>query len=1384
MSVVACSRKRTSVNRMALLTALATCWLAVCSMPAVAEDWPTYRHDAARSAVTQEQLAPGLALQWVFEPTHAPQPAWSDPAKEKARVRFDDAYHVVVAGDSAFFGSSADGKIYCLNAATGQIRWAAFTGGPVRVAPTLAKGRVYAGSDDGYAYCLDARDGSLIWKTAAAFRDERVLGNGKMISLWPVRTGVLVDKGVAYFGAGVFPHESTFLCAVNADRGALVWRNDTFGENGYKLEFGGISPQGALLASEESVYVPSGRAMPAAFDRKTGAFRYFSAPGGKVGGTWAMLENGRLIAGIESKRSYDETSGLRKSDAAYTWFSGLHLVAGGDRAYLQKFDELCALDRQAFEGAGAWRDGILKKHKELTTKLRNAKKKLDAAKAEAKPAAKKAFDTAAQELQDLNNEKQRVEDGVHRWRRPSKDTDALILAGDTLFLGGGDRVSAASAKTGAEVWQSAIDGRACGLAAANGRLFVSTTNGKVHCFAAGAGKGVTTKAPANPSPYPNDAQTALYEQAADQILAETGVTRGFCFVYGAGEGRLAYELAKRSDLHIVGIEPDTAKVQTAREKLDAAGLYGARVIIDHGSTEGALPYAAYFANLVVSDTMLTTGKPVGAAKELFRVLKPCGGVAFVGKPSGTLDLDAFGTWWSAPDRPEPETHEGDGAWAKIVRGPLEGAGAWTHQYADVANTACSQDMRVKGPLGVLWFGGPGPERMVERHARAAAPVAMDGRMFVPGENLVMAYDTYNGMHLWEREIPGALRVRVDSDMSHMALDSDGLYVAAYDECFRLDPATGETMKTYAVPARKDKAPRRWGYLACVDNTLFGSSAAPLAQDYATGWWKATCDEPGAHPDHADVANALAQPKDHNDRDYWSFQQRGAAWHPMTQFPAWGSVAAPQGAITSKIMASDTLFALDTETGGLRWEYAGKSIAHPAITIGDGLVFLADCAATPDQKAAAMAEREALIEKGVWEKEDIRYSAKHADIRVVVALDVQTGEKRWERIIDLTGCGGDRMGMAYRDGNVYFLGCFSNHDRRLFLDGKLTWRRITAISGKDGGDVWSRPLNYLRRPVIMNDRILVEPRACDLATGEILMRSHPLTAKQEEWEYVRPGHCCSATSACPNMFFLRGYFLWYFDIVRDQGMRPFGGIRPGCWINTIPANGLVLFPEASAGCTCSYPIRSTVVMQPRDEERTWSLCIQHGAMTPVQHMAVNFGAPADWRDEKTMWVSYPHVPSTSWQSYGLNFRLKEQLIDAKQGYFSQNFEGLDMPSTKKPWLFASGCRGCKSLELPLIGKGEAPGVYTVRLFFADAENTKPGERVFAVSLQGKKVLRRLDIVKEAGGPNIAVMKEFNGIRVEDVLRVEFEARDETSDPAQWPLINGIEVIRQDLQVAQK
>ena len=38
-------------------------------------------------------------------------------------------------------------------------------------------------------------------------------------------------------------------------------------------------------------------------------------------------------------------------------------------------------------------------------------------------------------------------------------------------------------------------------------------------------------------------------------------------------------------------------------------------------------------------------------------------------------------------------------------------------------------------------------------------------------------------------------------------------------------------------------------------------------------------------------------------------------------------------------------------------------------------------------------------------------------------------------------------------------------------------------------------------------------------------------------------------------------------------------RAGCWINVLPAQGLVLIPEASASCVCSYALQTSMAFRP-------------------------------------------------------------------------------------------------------------------------------------------------------------------------------------------------------------
>ena len=170
-------------------------------VPSQGDDWPAYRHDAARSNCSREELRLPLARAWVRPAPFPPTPAWGPPANQdyfhKAfglnRIdEFDLAFHPIIADGRLFYGSSATDTLSCLDAATGRVLWNFVTEGPIRVVSVHAGGRVYCGSDDGWLYCLDAATGRQAWRHRPGPSDRRLPGNSRMISRWPVRSGLVV----------------------------------------------------------------------------------------------------------------------------------------------------------------------------------------------------------------------------------------------------------------------------------------------------------------------------------------------------------------------------------------------------------------------------------------------------------------------------------------------------------------------------------------------------------------------------------------------------------------------------------------------------------------------------------------------------------------------------------------------------------------------------------------------------------------------------------------------------------------------------------------------------------------------------------------------------------------------------------------------------------------------------------------------------------------------------------------------------------------------------------------------------------------------------------------------------------------------------------------
>ncbi|MBM4032346.1 MAG: hypothetical protein FJ291_11225 [Planctomycetes bacterium] len=216
-------------------------------------DWPAYRANNARTAITQAPSPEEAHLLWMAslkaEPT-AP----------------------VVAGGLAFV-ADANGVVRALDTATGAVRWTAYTGGAIKFPPAIAGGRAFVGSADGFLYAFEAATGRPLWRFRAAPAERRIPVYGALPSTWPVASSVLAEGGVVYAAAGMNDFDGTHLYALDAATGAIKWQNNGTGHLD-PFSRRGVACQGELLLSGGTLWLASGNYVsPAAFDAATGECR-------------------------------------------------------------------------------------------------------------------------------------------------------------------------------------------------------------------------------------------------------------------------------------------------------------------------------------------------------------------------------------------------------------------------------------------------------------------------------------------------------------------------------------------------------------------------------------------------------------------------------------------------------------------------------------------------------------------------------------------------------------------------------------------------------------------------------------------------------------------------------------------------------------------------------------------------------------------------------------------------------------------------------------------------------------------------------------------------------------------------------------------------------
>ncbi len=974
-------------------------------------DWPMWGYDAARSAATPVKFEQTPRLKWVRQ-LPAPRPAWGRQLDDRGKLEFDRSSYPVVRGERIFVPSSSTDSLTAYRTDNGQQVWRFYADGPVRLAPVAWEEYVYIVSDDGYLYCLDAESGEQVWKFRGGVSSLHLLGNERIINMWPARGGPVVADGTLYFAAGIWPMHGVFLYALDARTGEIEWLNDTTGSDYVDLPHGGasgygsIAPQGYIAVADDRLVVSGGRTPPLHFSRETGE-----------------------VVGSSNLRS-------RKG-------SGNYAVSA--------------------QGEGA----------RVNDKLR------------------KTVSAIAEQL------------------------DAPPFA----------------------------------QVAAHGKLFVTTDKGTLYCFASEAKAAepiVYEYKPATIQP-----KSDAWAGRAETIVASLADRRGYALLLGAGSGDLLRELLARTELHIVVVESQAKQVLALRDEFAGGGVYGARVaVIEQPPAEFAVQ--PYLFSLIASEDAAAAeiDKDTKSLARILDRLRPYEGVAYLF--TSTDKIDQFANSADGTKVDQVETERRDGYLFAARGGPLTGAGQWTHQYHDPANTTLSLDDRVRLPLGLLWFGGPNNHNILPRHAGGPKPQVVGGRQFHLGVETISARCVYTGRPLWEREFPGIGHPFTNLDLekqwagrkevymsnipgatyigSPLASASDGIYLRREGVVHRLDPKTGETVAKFKLPGEVESEKygdeiNDWGHISLQGDLLITTVEPHLFEDQKLGW-----------------TNSYSG------------------------------------------TSSRRLVVLNRHDGSMLWQREAEvGFRHNTIISNGERLFVID--------GLSAAAHEHLARRGEKPKQESR----------LLALDLKSGKPIWQTDREVFGT--HLMYSAEHD--VLIEG--GSQDLRHRLGDEP--RSIVARNGSNGEVRWSG--GDFTLPGVLRGEMLIPGRAGqarNLLTGEPWQRDRPLLGECGRWGFGR-AYGCNTLNASKYLLLFRSGSAACFDLEHDSGTANFGGFRSGCTANLIPADGVLNALDYTRTCTCSYQHQTSLALIHMPEAshiEAWTR--NEGARPDPSGYGVNMGAP--------------------------------------------------------------------------------------------------------------------------------------------------------------------------------
>jgi outer membrane protein assembly factor BamB len=421
---------------------------------------------------------------------------------------------------------------------------------------------------------------------------------------------------------------------------------------------------------------------------------------------------------------------------------------------------------------------------------------------------------------------------------------AWQVYGDPLTLtAGAKQVVAADGAVTVGQWQGVFEGEPWSVLAADDKLFVVTTGGRICCYGARQVtpvihglSGESGLGDPRSGAHPERVARGVADLPA-AVVDAAGQGAGYGVMLGLPSDPTAECLARATEFHWIVVDPDKGKIEAFRRHLTDAGLYGTRVSAHAGDlVDRSLP--PYFADLVVAPGTHEGGSRGSRdfLRNVFRILRPYGGRAFLPLEAAKLrEYVREARLANAAVKPAGER------WSQLVRaGALPGAADWTHNYADAANSGVSRDEVVRAPLGLLWFGnGPPNDEVLPRHGHGPAPQVAAGRLFIEGPDMLRGLDAYTGRLLWQRQLPGlgeffdhvGHQPGAGEIGSNYVSVADSVYVLFGDRILRLDPATGETLAEFVLPPDDASAAPNWGHLAVWEDLLVaGASPVGVTDD--------------------------------------------------------------------------------------------------------------------------------------------------------------------------------------------------------------------------------------------------------------------------------------------------------------------------------------------------------------------------------------------------------------------------------------------------------------------------------------------------------------------------------------------------------------------------